>query len=82
MAVSPAFQSGVEGVRTALGNAQQAADKIVKATTSDAVSNQGVTTDIAEAVTDLKVSELQAEASAKVIKAADSALGSIIDTLA
>ena len=82
MAVGSVFQTGVNGVRDGLNSARQAADNIAKIGTVEPRSEQGATGDLAEQIVNLKVSENQVKASAKVIETADEMLGTLIDTRA
>ena len=77
MATTPIGQAGLQGLRENLGRAQDAANRIVRATTEG-----GSTEDIAEAVVDLKTAELGAKASAKAIEAENRTTGTLIDILA
>jgi len=77
VATNPIGSAGLQGLRDNLGRAQDAANRIVKATTDG-----GSTEDIAEAVVDLKSAELGAKASAKALEAENRTTGTIIDILA
>jgi hypothetical protein len=76
MATSPIGQAGLQGLRDSMERAQDAASRIVQATTQG-----GSVADIAEAVVDLKAAELGAAASAKVIETANRTTGTLIDIL-
>ncbi|WP_426414923.1 hypothetical protein [Aestuariirhabdus sp. LZHN29] len=76
MKVDSAFNSGLAGIQAGQQNMNRAAQEIAEAGTT---RPQG---DIASPLVELKTSQRQIEASTKSIKAADEALGSLIDTLA
>lgn len=73
---SSVLSSGIQGLQAGIGRANQAAGQIARAGTS---ADGG---DLATSLVDLKSSEQQVSASAKVIKTADDMLGTLIDTLA
>jgi hypothetical protein len=84
------LQIGINGVHSGIKNAQKAAENIVKS--SVGLGEQGVaeSTDVDEftdngidlttAIVELKASELQVKASAKVVQVADEIIGTLIDT--
>jgi len=76
--VNNILSTGVEGVRTGVNNAQQAAETIA---TSAGKSNDAID-ELTEAVVELKASEQQVQASAEVLQTADEVLGTLIDTQA
>jgi hypothetical protein len=78
MATTPIGQAGLQGLRNSLDRAQDAANRIVKATTT----SDGSLQDVTEAVVDLKSAELGAKASARVVETANRTTGSLIDILA
>jgi hypothetical protein len=92
MEIQSAFNAGVQGFQQATEGANQAASDIARTTASiNEVSEP--TTSIASALTsatnqpngltesivNLRVAEVQAQASAKIIKSADENLGTLID---
>lgn len=93
--VGSVLQAGLNGVQKGLRNAQAAADDIARIGTSDRLKSDaslptgeaGAETravrdpinDLAEASINLKLSELQVKASAKVVETADQMLGTLID---
>lgn len=70
---SGVLAAGVQGLQTSLARANDAAGRIARFGTT---SQNG---DLATPIVDLKSSELQAKASAAVIKTADEVLGTLID---
>ena len=95
MDIQSAYNSGLQGFLQAQGNANKAAQNIVESTVTNsqdlAIAQQptdeliGSTNrpeklpDLSQSIVDLKVAELQAKASAQVIKTADDTLGNILD---
>jgi len=80
MAIGSVLQSGFAGIQRGVRGAADAADKIAKV---GAESNKDdATGDITDAAVGLKQNELQVKASAKVVKAGDDMLGSILDITA
>lgn len=79
MAINSLLQTGVQGIQSSVKGMQVAADRIAHTASSDAVRP---TSEIAEDIVDLKLYERSAQASAKVIKTADSLLGTLLDTTA
>lgn len=77
MATTPIGQAGLQGLRNSLDRAQDAANRIVQATTEGG----GSVAEVAEAVVDLKSAELGAAASAKVVETANRTAGTLIDIL-
>ena len=75
--INTALSAGVEGVRTGVNNAQQAAQTLASAGKKEDGIDQ-----MTEAVLELKASEQQVQASAEVIQTADEVLGTLIDTQA
>ncbi|VAX03980.1 hypothetical protein MNBD_GAMMA20-1107 [hydrothermal vent metagenome] len=67
----PALQTGIAGINTALDGMRRNATEIASNTTNPA--------DTARALVDLRTHQHQVEASAKVVKAADEMLGSLLD---
>ena len=78
MAIGSVLQTGISGIQRGIRGAADAADKIAK-TGVDSNKKEDATNDIATAAVDLKQSELQVKASAKVVKAGDDMLGSLRD---
>lgn len=73
------LQSGLAGFQKATTDAQRGASSI--ASSSD-LSKSSTGTDLTEALVTLKQAEIQAQASAKVIAAADETMGSLLDEMA
>ncbi len=71
--VPSAFASGVQGLQRATQRADEAAFKIAQAGTTKPEQ------DVVEPLVELKQSELQASASAKVIETENRVLGSLLD---
>ena len=94
--VDSVLSSGLRGIQSGINSAREAAEDIAQATTSDQFSNAvnpsqslaaaeqggGGLESITEAAVQLKVSELQVEASAAVVRTADEVLGTLINTKA
>lgn len=76
--VDSVLGAGLAGINTGIRNAQEAAQTIARAGTTEAESSD-TGTDLVEAIVDLKISEQQVKASAAVIRTADEIIGSIID---
>lgn len=74
--ISSVLSTGVQGLQSGLNRANQAAGQIARSGTT---TENG---DLATPIVELKNSELQAKASAAVIKTADELLGTLIDTKA
>ena len=70
--------AGMSGVHAGLQQANAAAQDIAQATNKPEADNS--LNKVTEAVVDLKVSELQVEASAAVVKTADDMMGTLINT--
>lgn len=68
-------QAGIQGLRDGLERAQAAASRVV------ASAARGDTNQLTGAIVDLQAAKLQAEASAKVVRAADDTLGTLLDVL-
>ncbi len=79
--VGSLLNAGLSGIENGLKNAQKSAEEIVQSTVGVGEKDKPAT-DLAEAAVNLKASELQVKASAKVIQVADETLGTLIDTLA
>ncbi|MCP5207535.1 MAG: flagellar biosynthesis protein FlgE [Hahellaceae bacterium] len=79
MAINSLLHTGVQGVQSSVRGMQVAADRIAQTATSDTVRPAS---ELAEDIVDLKLYERSAQASAKVIKTADSLLGTLLDTTA
>ena len=76
MGGTPIGQPGLQGLRGGRGRAQAAASRVV---TSAAGGDAG---HLAEAIVELQAAKLQAAASAKVVRAADESLGTLLDGMA
>lgn len=73
------LRSGLAGFQKATTDAQRSASSI--ASSAD-LSKSSTSTDLTEALVTLKQAEIQAQASAKVIAAADETMGSLLDEMA
>lgn len=95
--LSGVMNSGLIGVSQGIQGMQQAASQIaaggqpvaapepaatVAQPTAQISSSQGVQGDIVEPIVDMKLYEVTTEASAKVIKAADNMIGTLLDITA
>jgi len=67
-------QVGLQGLRDSLERAQAAATRVASA--------GGDPAQLTEAIVDLQAAKLQAGAAAKVVRAADDTLGTLLDVLA
>ena len=76
MSSTPIGQTGLQGLRESLERAQAAASRVV---TSAALGDAGQLTD---AIVELQAAKRQTEASAKVVRAADDTLGTLLDVMA
>ena len=92
MEIQSAFNAGVQGFQQATEEANKAATDIARNTLSDneasvePTSNNAATTSavnepngLTESIVNLRVAEVQAQASAEVIQSADENLGTLID---
>ncbi len=93
MEIQSAFNAGVQGFQKASEGASQAASDIARSTLSnneanaEPVTNSAATQTAAvnepngltESIVNLRVAEVQAQASAEVIQSADENLGTLID---
>lgn len=77
--VGSVLNAGVNGIQAGLKGAQKAADDIASIGTK---GEGNALSDLSTAAVELKTSELQVKASAKVVEAADGMLGTLIDTMA
>ncbi len=88
--VESVLSTGLEGIKSGIGSAQQAAQDIASATTvndTNDLSAGGTTSEsspaavvsLTEAVLQLQSSETQVAASAKVVETADKILGTLLD---
>jgi len=71
----PIGQAGLQGLRDGLGRAQAAASRVV------ASAAGGDADQLAGAIVELQAAKLQAGASAKVVRAADDTLGTLLDVM-
>jgi hypothetical protein len=78
--IGSVLQTGVNGITRGIRSADQAASDIAHVGVDS--GNDNATIDIADAAVNLKLSEIQVKASAKVVKAADDMLGTILDITA
>ena len=80
MVVDSVISAGFQGVQNGLNSARQAAQDIATATTTpvSSTADQNVVADITQAAVELKISELQVQASAEVIKTGDELIGSLL----
>jgi hypothetical protein len=88
MAINPVSQAGFQGFQDSLARAQDAAQRIASASlpvsppppaANPPVDQESAASDSTGAVVDLRVAELQARASARVIEAGEESLGTLID---
>lgn len=93
MEIQSAFNAGVQGFQTATEEASRAASDIARSTAADAEASAepvasntssplSVTNEpngLTESIVNLRVAEVQAQASAEVIQSADENLGTLID---
>lgn len=73
MSIASIFSAGLQGVQAGASQVDRAGGRIAR------MAGATDSSDVAAALVELKVGELQVKASAKVIKAADELLGSLID---
>lgn len=73
-----AMQSGLAGIHTGMNGLRKDAQVIA----SQNIQNGPNTKDLTDALVDLKANQHQVEASAKVIKAQDEILGTLLDEMA
>lgn len=79
-ALSPSLlQAGLQGVQNGMARAGNAAAEIASQTADNAAPDGA---SLATSLVELKLSEVQVAASAKVVKSADELVGTLIDTLA
>lgn len=74
------LHTGISGIQRGIQGASEAASAIAR--TGIDPTNDNVTTDIADAAVSLKQNENLVKASAKVVKAADDMIGTILDITA
>lgn len=79
MAVNSVLQTGVQGIQSSVKGMQDAAQKIAQTGTVDGPQSAN---EIVEPLVDLKLYEVSAQASAKVVQTADKMLGTLLDTTA
>ena len=79
MAINSVLQSGLHGIQAGLNGLQKSAQTIATATTD---TGPATTKDMAEAVVELRLYEQGVKGSARVVKAADEMMGSLLDTFA
>ena len=72
---TPIGQTGLQGLRDGLERAQAAASRVV------ASAAGGDAGQLTEAIVELQAAKLQTEASAKLVRAADDTLGTLLDVL-
>lgn len=75
--IGSVLQTGINGIQRGMRGANEAASDIAKVGIEPTGDN--ATTEIADAAVNLKLSELQVKASARVVQAADDMIGSILD---
>jgi len=82
------MNAGFQGIQNGMRGMQASAERLTQATTTQPQAvQQGLSQasgldDITSAIIDLKLYEVQASASAKVVKTADNVLGTLLDTMA
>ena len=82
MSISLTLQTGVTGVQRSISGMEQAAQKVASSGAESISSPDGVLSspsDLVEPLAELKLYEATANASAKVVKTADQALGTLLD---
>jgi len=79
MAISSVLQTGLQGIQTGLNGLQKSAQTIATAPTQ---ANSASTDQMVEALVDLKLYEHEVKGSARVVRAADEMMGSLLDTFA
>lgn len=79
MSIGGVLQTGVQGFQSSVQGMERAASEIARVGTTSADSSVN---SFVEPVMDLKLYELSAEASSKVVKTADEMLGTLLDTVA
>jgi hypothetical protein len=89
MEIQSAFNSGIQGLQKASEQVAESASVIAQETTdtqqapaasvSTLKSAEQATSGLTPAIVNLKVAEVQAQASANVIKTADETLGTLLD---
>jgi flagellar hook protein FlgE len=76
MAINSVLQSGIQGFQSSVRGMQDTASRIAQTSISESGAS---TSDLAGSFIELKLYERSAEASAKVVKTADSMLGTLLD---
>jgi len=76
MAIDSVAQSGVQGINVALAQAQSAANTLASPNLDQTIEQ------VTESVVELKQAEQQAQASARVVRASDETLGTLLDVIA
>ncbi len=79
MQVNNAINTAVQGFQDAQSRANKAAQDIASQNVQDSTENSVDAADLATSLVELKTAEIDAKANAKVIEAATSVLGSILD---
>lgn len=82
MAGISAMQSGLAGIHTGMNSLRKDAQVIASQSVAHATNNGGDSKTLTDALVDMKVSERQVEASAKVIETQDEILGTLLDEMA
>ncbi len=82
MNISGVLQTGVQGIQSSVQGMEQAASEIAQVGTTLAEGGDSGVNSFVEPMMDLKLYELSAEASAKVVQTADELLGTLLDTVA
>ena len=77
-----AMASGIAGIHTGMNGMRQNAHTIATHTLGTNTDNTSGYKEVTDAVIDMKVNQHQVEASAKLIKAQDEMLGTLLDELA
>ena len=75
MDINSAFNHAVSGIKHGMEGLDRNADAIAKASKGDGA-------DVVEPLVESRINKLQAEASAKMVKTIDDAIGSLLDEMA
>jgi len=74
-----AFNAGLQGIQKGMNGIRKNAHDIANAKSIDPATQQTTVKDVTEPLVDLKLNQLQAEASTKVIQASADMIGSLLD---
>lgn len=82
MISKPALYTGLQGIQTNMNGLHKTAHEVATAGVPKASAGTQPASSLEESLVDLRLYELGAQASAKVVKAADEMLGTLLDTTA